>query len=325
MTFDKSERARQQLSWADEYTEDQLLPTGIQLRSDFALLNVTADVRDHANWYFDKSRAIAWHQHANHALSSQVACINFLMPLATRPDLLARVIGRAIGREARMLPVEKGPQEQDWYVAFEWMGHSDYLGEWRNGAAVRGQNVTSTDAMVQFDCGEGRETLLIEWKYTERYGAPSPAWTKGNPTRFGRYQERAFYPNGPIRSDLGLTVEDFFFEPVYQMFRQQMLAWQMQKASEDGTKRVRVLHISPKDNVALHKITAPALLSRGTDVFEAFRGVLVEPDAFIPCTTEDLFVPLLLEAGHDESTQAWVDDLRRRYPFLSGPVSEMNA
>ena len=82
MTFDKSERARQQLSWADEYTEDQLLPTGIQLRSDFALLNVTADVRDHANWYFDKSRAIAWHQHANHALSSQVACINFLMPLA---------------------------------------------------------------------------------------------------------------------------------------------------------------------------------------------------------------------------------------------------
>jgi len=50
-------------------------------------------------------------------------------------------------------------------------------------------------------------------------------------------------------------LEDFFWEPFYQLLRQQMLAWQMEKATGE---RTRVLHISPRANVALRRITSKA-------------------------------------------------------------------
>lgn len=54
-----------------------------------------------------------------------------------------------------------------------------------------------------------------------------------------------FAPNGPIRDDLNLKLEGFFWELFYQLLRQQMLAFQMEKAHEAVTDLVRVLHISP--------------------------------------------------------------------------------
>ena len=71
--------------------------------------------------------------------------------------------------------------------AFEWMGHSDYLGYWRNGAAVRKyQNVTSTDASGAVrDCGEVRETLLsrVEIYRTLRRAVSSMDQGKSNSVR----------------------------------------------------------------------------------------------------------------------------------------------
>lgn len=157
-------------------------------------------------------------------------------------------------------------------------GRANHLSEWTNGAlsATRGANATSADAVVKFQHQGRIEILLVEWKYTERYGAPiSP---DPNGTRRKRYADKVFYPNGPICSDLGLKLEDFFWEPFYQLLRQQMLAWRMEKAREDGAERVRVLHISPADNRALHRITSSAFEAIGgtkhSDAFEAFAAVL---------------------------------------------------
>jgi hypothetical protein len=216
-------------------------------------------IRDDASAYFT-AHGITWHQHANHALSSQVTCLNFLMPLATRPKLLASVIGNALGISSpTMLEVESGPDGRPWFVGFEWIGRADYLNEVGNsGIRTRGANATSADAVVRFE-HEGRiETVLIEWKYTESYGAPIPP--KGNQVRLGRYRDLVFAPFGPVREDYGLAIGDFFWEPFYQLVRQQMLAFQMQAAHEDGAERVRVLHIAPSENRALHTVTAPALL-----------------------------------------------------------------
>ena len=159
---------------------------------------------------------------------------------------------------------------------------------------------------------EGRqETLLIEWKYTETYGGQiAPA---GNPTRVARYEKLAFEPDGPLKADLGLALRHFFYEPFYQLIRQQMLAYQMQKAAEDGSERVRVLHISPAANIALKAVTAPALCSFGGDAFSAFSRVLVRPEDFVACSTETLFGPLVaISRGGD-----WADYLVDRYKFLS--------
>lgn len=279
--------------------------------------NLEPSVREAAIDYFGRLHQITWHRHAAHGLSSQSCCVNFLMPLATRPDLLSRVIGDALGiAPPEMLVVEEGAFGQDWFVGFEWIGRQDYLNEAAaTGARTRGANATSADAVVRFR-HEGRiETLLIEWKYTERYGAPLDP--KGNPTRVRRYQDLAFAPDGPIRNDLGLNVEDFFWEPFYQLLRQQMLAARMQAAHEDGADRVRVLHISPSGNHDLHKVTAPALRPFGDDAFEAFSAVLVDPDAFIGRTTEQVFGPTLAAFPDDP----WSRYLTGRYAFLRSSAS----
>jgi hypothetical protein len=297
------------------------LPPGVTGHggSDYRLLpqnkelNLAPSIRADAIAYFD-AHGITWHQHANHALSSQVSCLNFLMPLATRPRLLAHVIGEALNIPLpTMLQVEIGPEGRPWFIDFEWIGRADYLNEaGRSGSRTRGANATSADAMVRFR-HEGRvETVLIEWKYTESYRAPIPS--KGNEVRRSRYGSLVFAPAGPIRADPNLAVSDFFWEPFYQLLRQQMLAFQMQAAREDGTEHVRVLHISPTSNHALHAVTAPALQSRGNDAFEVFRELLVRPDDFVSRSTTAVFGKALSEAEGD--TRQWADYLLNRYSFL---------
>ncbi len=212
-----------------------------------------------------------------------------------------------------MLAVETGPDGQPWFVGFEWIGKRDYLNEGgKSGLRTRGANATSADAIVRFK-HEGRvETVLIEWKYTESYGSPIPP--KGNEERLRRYKDIVFAPHGPIRNDLGLRIEDFFWDPFYQLLRQQMLAYGMQEAEEDGTQQVRVLHISPSANTAFHKITAPNLRRFADDVFGVFSQLLCEPDRFVSRSTERVFNRPLTSVSGDAGS--WAGYLRERYSFL---------
>lgn len=275
-------------------------------------LNLWEGIRDQASAYFGPPRNIAWHTHACSGLSSQLCCLNFLMPLASRPELLGEIVGRALGRQGvRMLPVEGGPH----FVGFEWIGVRDYLGEWgESGKGTRGAQVTSADAVVRFEADGRVETLLIEWKYTESYGkAPDP---KSEVERIRRYQDKAFFPEGPFRADPGLEIQDLFWEPVYQMARQQMLAWQMQQAREDGADRVSVLDVSPLGNQALHKVTPPKLRDRGEDVFEVFRGLLARPEDFVSLSLEDAFGPMI----EKHKAEPWAGYLLARYSLAEGVV-----
>lgn len=272
-------------------------------------LNLAPAIRDRGFEYF-KDHSIVWHRHANHGLSSQVCCLNFLMPLANQPDLLAAFVGHVLKiNPPKMLPIDEANGA---LVGFEWVGKSSFLNETRGTAnPTRGANATSADAILRFE-HEGRtEALLVEWKYTESYGAPLDP--DGNETRINRYRDIAFAPNGPIRDDLSLVVEDFFWEPFYQLLRQQMLAFQMQKHRETGAERVRVLHIAPAANKALLKITAPKLRDPDVDTaFAAFKKTLVDPSAFISVATEQAFTPLLADPRASE----WAGYIRKRYTFV---------
>ena len=284
-----------------------------RLLPEHKALNLAPGIRADAVAYFD-AHSIAWQQHANHGLSSQVSCLNFLMPLATQPRLLARVIGEALGVPLpTMLEVESGPDGRPWFVGFEWIGREDYLNEARKpGSRTRGAHATSADAIVRFKLEGRNETVLIEWKYTESYGGPtSPS---SNVVRLDRYRGLVFAPAGPVHADQGLTIGDFFWEPLYQLLRQQLLAFQMQAAHENGAERVRVLHISPSSNLALHAVTAPALRSRGNDVFEVFRKLLVRPDNFVSRSTKAVFGKALSEA--EKEARPWANYLLDRYKFL---------
>ncbi len=315
--FIPRERLAQAAYFARTLPADVVRPEApYRLKPEHRPLNLAPQIRTTAPRYFGPPLNIAWHLHAGHALSSQVCCVNFMQPLATQPELLASVVGAAMGiAPPRMLPVEDGPDGEPWFVGLEWIGREDHLGEWpKTGNPQRGANVTSADAVVQFAHEGSKHTLLIEWKYSESYGAP-PAG-KSREERIRRYKDKAFAPAGPLKPDLGLSVEDLFWEPVYQMFRQQMLAWRMQGAREDGADRVSVLHISPRANAALHTVTAPALQPFGDDAFTVFKSLLVRSDDFLSVSTEDLFGPLVTADHADPQAQGWADYLRDRYSFL---------
>lgn len=319
LPFDLRER-RRQVAFFDKSFPDRQRYAGSAYRlvANEWTRNLAPGIREAVVGYFGDQ--IAWHIHANHALSSQVCCLNFLAPLAVDAERLATLIGLALGiAPPEMLPVDIAPDGKAWFVGFEWNGGgTDCLNESRDGKPLkRGSNSTSADAVVKFRHAGQTELLLIEWKYTEKYGAPISS--SGNKTRTDRYSRLCFSPLGPINPALGLSLNDFFYEPFYQLLRQQMLAFQLQKARHDGVSRVRVLHISPSGNQALHRVTSPALRCFGDDAFDVFRQVLVAPGDFVSWSTEALFGPLLDAAPPDDP---WASYLKLRYGFLGDRIAQ---
>lgn len=313
--FDAQERAFQ-----GAWFESNLAPhhgycgANYRVPPDQRLINLELAIRDMADRLFSAEPAIQWHQHANHGLSSQICCVNFLLPFADKPDLLGRWITHVTGDAvSEVIPIERGRAGQDWFITFEWIGEVDYLNEAKPGAQrKRGANATAADAALLYRTTAGAlNLLLIEWKYTERYGQPLAP--KGNPTRRARYEAIWRAPHGPIRADADVTLDDFFWEPFYQMLRQQMLAWHIEHG-EPTIDRARVLHLSPSGNRALHKVTSPALRSLGDDAFEVFTSLLTDPTDFRSMAIEDAFAPLAnwAEAG-------WHSWLRNRYANLCEP------
>ena len=241
LSFDAEQR-RLQGAWFTENLAPNQGYAGAAYRTPPAsrILNLAPAIRNAADRLFAAEPPIQWHQHANHGLSSQVCCITFLLPFAAKPELLRRWVEHVTGdRVAEMLPIESDRAAQQWFVTFEWIGDTDYLNEGKEGAPrKRRANATAADAAVLFrDVQDRTQLLLIEWKYTERYGQPLDP--KGNATRRQRYQDIFRHPNGPIRADADVTLDDFFYEPFYQMLRQQMLAWRTESEQFTGRPRTR--------------------------------------------------------------------------------------
>jgi len=114
--------------------------------------NLFPEIRQAAPDYFAANK-IKWHdgqdgKPSNHLCDSQVCCVNFLFPFAHKPAALALLL-RPIFHDLRRMLVIEGNQ----YVAFEWIGKENYLGEKisRNGQCTRGANFTSADAAVLFE------------------------------------------------------------------------------------------------------------------------------------------------------------------------------
>lgn len=290
-----------------------------RLRPGQEELNLHPKARALFGDWFDSDEGPAWHLHRGHGLSSQVCCLNFLGPLADRPDLLAMLVEAATGESGvEIIPVERGL-----YVTFEWIGGKDYLNEATSaGKRKRGANCTSADAFLRYRAGGKEQALLIEWKYTESYGAPLPDrrradGTGGNVTRQDRYGALAFAPDGPVRSDVGLSLDDFFWEPFYQLLRQQILAFAVERDRDDPAERARVLHMSPAGNTALHRVTAPALARFGGDAFDAYRRTLASPDDLVSVSVGRAFDPVLLRAEAVGEAH-WAGYIRRRYAGILG-------
>ena len=97
--------------------------------------------------------------------SSQIACVNFLLPLVDIPGALTAVL-QAIDEDVTGV-VEIVHEGTSSPVELEWIGLDHAL----EGPSVktRGANSTSVDAFMVAETPTGRRAYLMEWKYVEEY------------------------------------------------------------------------------------------------------------------------------------------------------------
>lgn len=278
--------------------------------------NLLSEIRQTAPSYF-ASHGINWHdgqngKPSNHLCSSQVCCVNFLFPFADKPQALANVLRPIYPTLRAMLPIESG-----YYVAFEWIGQENYLGEGvsRSGKRTRGANFTSADAAVAFERTDGeRQIVLIEWKYTESYGRTSLRTAKSGTDRTEIYRPLFQHDDCPFDKGRLPSFDALFYEPFYQFMRQQLLAHEMEKAHKLGASIVSVLHIAPAHNISFRRITSPELTSLGETATGVWSSLVQPCDRFLSISTEQLFGDLSAEQVPE--MQAWLEYIGARFAWV---------
>ena len=282
-----------------------------------AVRNLFPGTRETAMAYFSKFE-IKWHdgqagKPSNHLCDSQVCCVNFLFPFSQHPDALAVLLRPVFPGLAKMLPIENGQ-----YVAFEWIGQHNYLHEKvsRNGKRTRGANFTSADAAVMFERTDGTpQIVLIEWKYTEAYNSKqSLAIAKSGTDRREIYRWLYNRSDCPINKAILPSFDALFFEPFYQLMRQQFLAHEMERAQELWADVVSVLHIAPEHNADFRKVTSPELKRLGETATGIWQRLVTAPDRFTSVSTEALFGNLVVKPLPE--MQAWADYINARYSWV---------
>ncbi len=296
-------------------------PRSFCLADDCSSENLYGNIRDSAIEYFE-TRKIPWHDGlekrripSNHLCCSQSCCVNFFYPMVSQPALLKSVFENYYPL-SNPLPINMDDPLQDGsspFLAFEWIGIDNYLGEtMRKGAnRTRGANFTSADFTFRFKRNDDKiQIVLGEWKYTEYY-AQSDKGT--NEVRKNNYR-KAFYRNGGIFMGNNEDIYgSLFFEPYCQLMRLQLLAQEMQEAREMGADLVTVLHICPEaNNEFRQKVTSPKLreMYPGKDTLEVWKE-LVPENKFKSISVEN-FLDTIVEYTGSENRE-WAEYLKVRY------------
>ena len=272
------------LTLPDEARADEgapyLLPKG------YAAHNLLPEVREEALALF-KKLDIPWRQGSGgnptpHLRSSQVQCVNALGQMVRDPARIKRAFGAVLDiAEVRDLG-EIDESDAGRFLTFESICPRDYLHEARHGKRTRGARSTSVDAAFAYRTSAGvNELALVEWKFTEVYPSADRDAERKLKERSRRYGELIQAEGSPICST-GVELTDLFHEPIYQLVRQQLLAWQIESDADVAADIVRVVHVLSPDNVAYQRsYVSPSLRSRGDDIDAVWSSPLVRRDRFL--------------------------------------------
>lgn len=196
--------------------------------------------------------------------SSQIACVNVLMPLASSPTALTamlQAIDPDVDRVEQMRYQRSGETPHESLVEFEWVGEGPSL---EGTAGTRGANTTSADALLVARMKSGRrEGFLLEWKLVEEYRrASNQLEGEKGATRRRRYENgyatsTAFKQNRP-------TFDQIAYDPVWQLMRMTLLGDLMvtraaASGAECGVEAVTVVVVCPTENDAYHRSVAGTL------------------------------------------------------------------
>ena len=252
-------------------------------------------------------------------ISSQVACANFLLPLAGIPGALLSALRTLDDDIVDVVNISHDGHTSG--VEFEWIG----LGRSLEGGRTRGSQNTSIDAFLVAETRAGRRrAYLLEWKYAERYLSTRPEFkgegTKGD-TRRRRYAERYRASFSSFNPATAPELDDFLYEPFYQIMRQRLLADRMANERELGIDEAKVVMVVPEQNWAYRTIsdgsvtTSPPLSQRfpGLEtVEEVLRAALKNPDGEFDMVAPRSLLNAVSQRFPGETAE-WAGYWRERY------------
>ncbi len=229
-------------------------------------------------------------------MSSQLACVNFLLPLCAIPGALGTVV-RSIDANAKEV-VDIHHEDRVSPLEFEWIGVERSLERGRQ----RGANNTSVDAFIIASKGLGRCAYLIEWKYGEEYSRRNyKGKGRSGHTRWGRYTH--LYPSASSSFNGSVPMDEFLYEPFYQAMRLGLLAVRMVRDGELGVSDAKVVVVVPKGNTTFsERITSPALAERfpGKNV-----EAIIKANKGIPEATRQLRDDRSCDVGQRRGAGMW--------------------
>lgn len=246
--------------------------------------------------------------------SSQVSCVNFLLPLASIPGALTAVL-QAIDDDVIEVETFAGVEGLPALVEFEWVGWREPL---EGGRITRGANQTSIDAVLVARTAAGRRGYLIEWKYCEEYLHPEDKGegARGD-TRKARYRDLYEAPTSSFNG--AIPFEDLLFDPFYQLMRMLLLGDRILGEGLTETLRVddvRVVVVCPLANDDYRRVVPATPLGRrwpcGATVRDAMRPGLKDPRRLDVVAQDDLVARLRREPAL-AGLEPWLDYHARRY------------
>jgi hypothetical protein len=246
--------------------------------------------------------------------SSQVSCVNFLLPLATVPgaplafvqlfDPEVLAIEPIIDATGLATPVE-----------LEWVGWREPL---EGGRKTRGALQTSLDALIVGRTNKSARAYLIEWKYCEEYLRPENKGqgSKGV-TRTARYRHLYEAPTSSFNGRI--PFEGLLYEPFYQMMRMILLGDRMLAEGVTETLAVddfRVVVVCPTANRDFRQVVPATPVGRQlpptTTVTDAMRGSLKNPRR-LQLVAQDELVAALRRGPLRKELKPWLDYHAVRY------------
>ena len=251
--------------------------------------------------------------------SSQIACVNFLLPLAGTPEALLSILREIDGDVRQVMTLTYTPRCAATAVSspveFEWVGLDTCL---EGGPGTRGANTTSVDALMVGVTGTGvRRAYLFEWKHVEEYiGTEYLGEGKSGDTRRRRYSD--LYAGPGSRFNGMVPMEELFYEPFYQLMRLGLLADKMVHDKEFGIAEAKVVVVCPEDNRSYRTtITSPALKTRvpyATTVKQVMHAALRVPGSFT-MTSPEALVAAVRQGNAGTALPEWLAYQHERYGY----------
>ena len=252
--------------------------------------NLHANIRDSAIKYFRQNR-ISWHMSAqmnyptNHLCSSQVMLVNCMFPFIHDPEGLKSFLSPIFPDIDSVLPIESAGQ----YISFEFIGPFNYLHEEPKLGTRRrrGLGNTSIDfAMLVRTSTLKTRMLLGEWKYVENYPKVNIRRRSDGTDRYSTYAPFLEDDNSPILLSKLQSIDDLFYEPIYQAVRHLLMAAEIKKQHSE-IDEVVALHMRSNRNQFLLENPSPGLV-QGETVYDDIRAVMREPGMLVDVGYEDV-------------------------------------